>query len=326
MAAYNSETTIAESIESVVHQTFTDWEFILCDDGSSDNTYRIIKEYEARYPGKIIGIQNERNSKLPYSLNHCLQYASGQYIARMDADDRCYPDRLEKQYAFLSAHPEIDVVGTGMTCFDGDRITGQRLPLESPSSSIIGFGVPFFPCHDHDEKGGLRQARRLFAERLCPSMRGCRSVDQILRKRFPRRQPAGAAVLRPGRYGGIQAAQFQERNECIQDPVPRIPRKRLSRRTVLVCVETHDFRNGSSESQISDQSETMEFREIQRVNKQAGFYLLQFHTTILGTIIEYAETSSCCECVQGAHSQIPYPFHPSHEGAGLAGGCGLPPG
>ena len=144
MAAYNSETTIVESIESVVHQTFTDWEFIICDDGSSDNTYRIIKEYEARYPGKIIGIQNERNSKLPYSLNHCLQYASGQYIARMDADDRCYPDRLEKQYAFLSAHPEIDVVGTGMTCFDGDRITGQRLPLESPSSSIIGLGVPFF--------------------------------------------------------------------------------------------------------------------------------------------------------------------------------------
>ena len=110
MAAYNSASTIAESIESILQQTFTDWEFIICDDGSSDDTYRIIKDYEARYPGKIIAIRNEQNSKLPYSLNHCLQYANGEYIARMDADDKSYPERLEKQHAFLTAHPEIDVV------------------------------------------------------------------------------------------------------------------------------------------------------------------------------------------------------------------------
>lgn len=144
MAAYNSASTIAESIESIIHQTFTDWEFIICDDGSSDDTYRIIKDYEAKYSGKIIAIQNEHNSKLPYSLNHCLKYATGEYIARMDADDRSYLDRLEKQYAYLTAHPEIDVVGTGMTCFDGDRITGERLPPENPSARFIGLGVPFF--------------------------------------------------------------------------------------------------------------------------------------------------------------------------------------
>ena len=144
MAAYNSEDTIAESIESVINQTFSDWELIICDDGSSDDTYRIIKEYEAKYPEKIIAIQNERNSKLPYSLNHCLRYATGEYIARMDADDRCYPERLEKQYEFLVANPEIDVVGTGMTCFDGDRITGERLLPKDPSARIIGLGVPFF--------------------------------------------------------------------------------------------------------------------------------------------------------------------------------------
>lgn len=144
MAAYNSETTIAESIESILAQTFSDWEFIICDDGSSDDTFRIIREYAARYPGKIIAIQNERNSKLPFSLNHCLRYATGEYIARMDADDRSDPERLSKQYAFLEAHPEIDVVGTGMTCFDGDRITGERLPMADPSPAIIGMGVPFF--------------------------------------------------------------------------------------------------------------------------------------------------------------------------------------
>lgn len=144
MAAYNSASTIAESIESIIQQTFTDWEFIICDDGSIDDTYHIIKDYEARYPGKIIAIRNEQNSKLPYSLNHCLQYANGEYIARMDADDKSYPERLEKQHAFLTAHPEIDVVGTGMTCFDDDRITGERLPPTEPSPQIIGLGVPFF--------------------------------------------------------------------------------------------------------------------------------------------------------------------------------------
>lgn len=144
MAAYNSSKTIADSIESILAQTFTDWEFIICDDGSSDDTYRIIKDYAAQYPGKIIVIQNERNSKLPYSLNHCLKYATGTYIARMDADDRSYSQRLEKQYRFLTAHPEIDVVGTGMTCFDGDRITGERLPPEEPTPGMIGLGVPFF--------------------------------------------------------------------------------------------------------------------------------------------------------------------------------------
>lgn len=160
MAAYNSSKTIADSIDSILAQTFQDWEFIICDDGSSDDTYRIIQNYAAQYPGKIIAIQNERNSKLPYSLNHCLKYATGTYIARMDADDRSNHQRLEKQYHFLEEHPEIDVVGTGMTCFDGDRITGERFLPEDPMPGIIGLGVPFFHAtvmmkkSAYDELGG----------------------------------------------------------------------------------------------------------------------------------------------------------------------------
>lgn len=144
MAAYNCSDTVRESIDSILNQTFTDWEFIICDDGSADNTYSILKEYEQRFPEKIKVIQNEKNSKLPYSLNHCLQYATGKYIARMDADDKSYPHRLETQVQFLDSHPEVDVVGAGMTCFDGDRITGERLPPTQPSAKMIGLGVPFF--------------------------------------------------------------------------------------------------------------------------------------------------------------------------------------
>ena len=144
MASYNSEKTIAESIDSILNQTFSDWELIICDDGSRDSTFQIIQKYAERYPDKIVAIQNEQNSKLPYSLNRCLEYAKGEYIARMDADDRSYPERLEKQYDYLMKHPGIDVVGTGMTCFDGNDIIGERLPPKKPSSDIIGVGVPFF--------------------------------------------------------------------------------------------------------------------------------------------------------------------------------------
>lgn len=144
MAAYNCEQTIAQSIDSIIKQTFTDWEFIICDDGSTDSTYDIIKEYESRFSGKIKAIHNEKNSKLPYSLNHCLKYASGEFIARMDADDKSYPERLEKQYEYLQANPDIDVVGTGMTCFNDENIIGERLPVTEPCAKSIGMGVPFF--------------------------------------------------------------------------------------------------------------------------------------------------------------------------------------
>ncbi len=144
MAAYNCEKTVGESIDSILGQTFSDWELILCDDGSTDETYRILLAYASRFPDKIKVLQNETNQKLPASLNRCLQYATGAYVARMDADDKSAPERLEKQYAFLEAHPEIDVVGTGMTCFDGEKIVGERLPVKEPTMQAIGPGVPFF--------------------------------------------------------------------------------------------------------------------------------------------------------------------------------------
>lgn len=144
MAAYNCAGMIEDSINSILEQTFTDWELIVCDDGSTDSTYQILLDYQRENPGKIKVIKNEKNSKLPFSLNHCLKYAQGEYVARMDADDRSYPERLEKQAAYLDAHSDIDVVGTGMTCFEGDQITGVRNPVKEPGPGVIGLGVPFF--------------------------------------------------------------------------------------------------------------------------------------------------------------------------------------
>lgn len=144
MAAYNCADTVRASLDSIINQTFKDWELIVCDDGSSDNTYEILKEYEQKYPEKIIVIQNKKNSKLPFSLNHCLKYATGEYIARMDADDMSYEDRLRRQVQYLDENIDIDVVGTGMTCFNENGITGTRRAPKDPNRSLIGPGVPFF--------------------------------------------------------------------------------------------------------------------------------------------------------------------------------------
>jgi glycosyltransferase EpsE len=144
MAAYNCEETIRDSIDSILNQSYKDWELIICDDGSVDRTGEILAEYQKLYPRKIIVIQNNGNFQLPYSLNRCLMHAKGEFIARMDADDRSYEDRLEKQVTFLDEHPEIEVVGTAMTVFNGKDDIGVNYPPKTPGRLIIGPSVPFF--------------------------------------------------------------------------------------------------------------------------------------------------------------------------------------
>ena len=108
MAIYNCAEYLPDAIESILNQTYTDWELILCDDASIDNTYEVAKKYRDNYPDKIILIRNKENRKLSYSLNKCLKHATGKYVARMDGDDKCLPERFERQVAYLKAHPEYE--------------------------------------------------------------------------------------------------------------------------------------------------------------------------------------------------------------------------
>ena len=78
MSVYNCENTVKKSIDSIVEQTFTDWELIICDDGSKDNTYKLVQEIAKEEP-RIVLIKNDRNRGLSYSLNHCLKVAKGSY-------------------------------------------------------------------------------------------------------------------------------------------------------------------------------------------------------------------------------------------------------
>lgn len=118
MSVYNAEKTLKESIESILNQTYVNWEFIICDDCSTDASLSIMYEYKTQYPDKFIILHNDINKKLAYSLNRCLSVANGEFIARMDADDISHKDRFEKQVEYLQNHPDVDMVGTAMQRFD----------------------------------------------------------------------------------------------------------------------------------------------------------------------------------------------------------------
>ena len=103
MSVYNCEETIRESIDSILAQTYTEWEFVICNDCSTDGTQEILDDYKQRFPERFILIRNQTNMRLAYSLNQCLQYVTGYFVARMDGDDYCAPDRFEKQIRFLES-------------------------------------------------------------------------------------------------------------------------------------------------------------------------------------------------------------------------------
>ncbi len=165
MGAYNCADTIVRSIESIQGQTFSDWEMIICDDCSKDSTFDVATAC-AQQDKRIVVIKNEQNSRLAYSLNHCLQHAKGEYVARMDADDICYPERLQLQVDFLDAHPEYSVVGGGVQLYDENGDGNILLNPEVPVVSFMYRHVPFFhPTimmrrETYDALGGYVVAKR----------------------------------------------------------------------------------------------------------------------------------------------------------------------
>ena len=110
MSVYNGERFLAPAIESVLAQSFGDFEFLILDDGSTDSSVEIVRGFAQR-DSRIRHIVRE-NRGLVASLNQLLDESRGPIVARMDADDICRPDRFEKQMAFLAAHPDHGVVGS----------------------------------------------------------------------------------------------------------------------------------------------------------------------------------------------------------------------
>ena len=117
MSVYNGEKYLQEAIESILNQSYSGFEFIIVNDGSTDYTEEILNEYT---DSRIVRINNQENIGLARSLNRAIETAHGELIARMDADDISAPDRFEKQVAYLDAELEVSVLGTYMKQIDAD--------------------------------------------------------------------------------------------------------------------------------------------------------------------------------------------------------------
>lgn len=144
LPAYNEERHIRRSVCSILTQTFSNFELILLDDGSSDRTWEIMQEFSDPR------IRKEKLGRMGFTkaLNHGLRIARGEYIARMDADDESLPERLERQVAFLDSNPDISILGTTYYRYDGIRNERYIRCFPQANQDIrraLALGIPI--CH-----------------------------------------------------------------------------------------------------------------------------------------------------------------------------------
>lgn len=146
MGVYNGSKFIRDSIDSIINQTYKNWEFIICDDCSSDNTINILEEY-AQKDSRIKILRNDKNLGLAATLNRCLENCTGEYIARQDDDDISMPNRLEKQMKFLRDNEHFSLVGSRAYLIDKDNnIWGKSsTSVEVPAAKNLLNG----PCFIH---------------------------------------------------------------------------------------------------------------------------------------------------------------------------------
>lgn len=120
MSVYNSEKSLKRAVDSILNQTFSDFEFIIIDDCSTDNSWNILQEYE-KQDKRVRIFRNEKNLGLAENLNKGLKLSKADIVARMDSDDYSHPKRLEKQYSFLLKKPNVDILGTGINLIVNDK-------------------------------------------------------------------------------------------------------------------------------------------------------------------------------------------------------------
>ena len=149
MPVYNGEHYLAGAIDSILAQTFADFEFIIVDDGSADGSAAIIREY-ARRDARIRSLRMDSNQGISNALNQGIAAARGEFIARMDSDDVSLPQRFQTQLDYLRAHPDVGVLGSAMQTVDENLAHQAVWKYPVPHSMIVyrmltnssGFGHP----------------------------------------------------------------------------------------------------------------------------------------------------------------------------------------
>lgn len=175
MSVLNNERTVGQAVRSIVNQTFQDWELLVFDDGSTDETADIVRGFQ---DPRIRLLQDGENKGLPARLNEAVDAASGELFARMDGDDVSYPERLGLQVDYLRSHPDVDLVGGGvMVFFDETRVTGKRI---APEAHAVICRAPYrgFPMAHPTYCGRLAWFKK---HRYSEQAVRCEDQDMLLR-------------------------------------------------------------------------------------------------------------------------------------------------
>ncbi len=234
MAVYNGEDHLSESIESILAQTFEDFEFLIVNDGSTDRSRDVVLSYRNADP-RIRLIDNPQNIGLPKSLNLGLRRAKGEYVARQDADDLSAPLRLEAQVEFLDSRPEVHAVGCWFESVDEQGLTfGYERPSDrSPSipeqlsagiNPLAHGSVTFrrqtvVDLGGYDERFWYAQDFELWLRLFSKASTSGAILPQLLYKR--RKRPSGSAFksLCQQRYGQLALRQSKTGNRMEFDDV-----------------------------------------------------------------------------------------------------------
>lgn len=239
MPMRNSAATVEATIRSIQCQTLKDWELIVIDDGSTDRSPAIV---EAIGDARIRLVREPTGRGLAARLNQAVALCTGEFIARMDSDDLCFPERLARQVKYLRNQPSIDLLGCGAMVFDADGASVGLLPCATEHAEIVrqpyvGFPLPhptwcarasWFRAHpydstltkaeDHDLM--LRSFRTSRFAALDDVLLGYRQNQLDLRKMLPGRRASMLAIWRDGvRSGGVAAALFGIGMQCVKGAV-----------------------------------------------------------------------------------------------------------
>lgn len=132
---YNCESCLLNSVRSIFAQTYANWELILVDDGSTDSSLKIAQSIDD--PRVRVLPHDGRNLQLGARLNQIAREARGEYLARMDADDLCHPQRLEKQVRFLQEDPDVDIVGSASCILDTEGNPAKKCLVQVSHDDIF---------------------------------------------------------------------------------------------------------------------------------------------------------------------------------------------
>lgn len=145
MGVYNCKNfdALNRSVESIISQSYIDWEFIICNDGSDDGLTEEYLYLLTKKDKRIKIISYKVNHGLAYALNYALNYAKGEYIARMDDDDISHPNRFEKQVSFLERNSQYSFVGSNANVFNDTGIWGVLKMPEFPDKKSFLWNIPF---------------------------------------------------------------------------------------------------------------------------------------------------------------------------------------